>query len=229
MIDLTTATKQEVSDFVSMAPTAELLAAFNLYHDGETVKRFSSRTDGQLRVIKLAAQLRGDVETEARVDASVASTVVTKPVVVVCPTGNPTVVKFKGGYNKETGRHVCPKCGADHDQTAAGLEGEAGADRLFCHLCGTEYHEDGKIYKAPKASAERGAAIAASWSDDEVRKARATRHAVLVDKVEYRSVRAAFVALGLPLGQHISFRMQLKAEGTANAYGKKWAVIEVTA
>lgn len=227
MIDLTTATKQEVSDFVSMQPTADLLAVYNTYHDGETVKRFSSRTDGQLRVLKLAAHLRGDAETEARVDASVASTVVTKVVAVKVVAEKPA--KIIGGYNKETGRHVCPKCGVDEDQTNAAQEGQPGCERVFCHHCGTEYRADGSIYKAPKASVERAAAIRASWDDASVAAARATRHAVLVDKVEYRSVRAAFVALGLPLGQHIKFRMELKAELTANAYGKKWAIIEVTA
>lgn len=40
------------------------------------------------------------------------------------------------------------------------------------------------------------------------------RSTVTVDGVTYPSLRFAFLALGLPLGQHIKFRGQLKAAGT---------------
>lgn len=80
--------------------------------------------------------------------------------------------------------------------------------------------------KAPaKAKAERtvngdrSAAIAASWCDKNVAAARAQRHAVSVNGTEYRSVAAAFVALGLPMGSHIRFRGALKAAGKL-AYGE---------
>ena len=36
---------------------------------------------------------------------------------------------------------------------------------------------------------------------------------VNVDGVEYRSVAAAFQALGLPMGKHVAFRKKLKAAG----------------
>lgn len=39
------------------------------------------------------------------------------------------------------------------------------------------------------------------------------RSAVIVDGVEYRSVKQAFEKLKLPLGRHIKFRMALKAAG----------------
>lgn len=38
-------------------------------------------------------------------------------------------------------------------------------------------------------------------------------HKVMVEGVAYRSTRAAFEALKLPLGRHITFRMKLKAAG----------------
>lgn len=38
-------------------------------------------------------------------------------------------------------------------------------------------------------------------------------HKVMVDGVAYRSTKAAFEALKLPLGRHVPFRMKLKAAG----------------
>lgn len=67
---------------------------------------------------------------------------------------------------------------------------------------------------------------AASWADPVVRAKRCKRHFVRVDGVEYNSVRAAFVALGLPLGQHIAFRMELKATGHLNGYRRSWEIFE---
>lgn len=70
-----------------------------------------------------------------------------------------------------------------------------------------------KAAKADKAPSDRSAAIAASWADKNVAAARAQRNGVSVDGVEYRSVAAAFTALGLPMGVHIRFRGALKAAG----------------
>jgi transposase-like protein len=113
----------------------------------------------------------------------------------------------------------CPFCNASESSiTAAGTKG-AAAERLLCHECGAEFHQDGRKYRAPAANADRAAAIAASWQDKEVAAARVTRHSVKVrDKVDgaseqYQSVRAAFEALGLPLGRHIRFRGELKVVG----------------
>lgn len=56
--------------------------------------------------------------------------------------------------------------------------------------------------------------IAASWQDEAVKKARTTRNRVEVIhnniREEHKSVRAAFVAYGLPDEKHIRFRMKLK-------------------
>lgn len=54
--------------------------------------------------------------------------------------------------------------------------------------------------------------IAATWKNKSVAKARATHHSVIASGKTYRSTRAAFEALDLPLGTHIRFRMKLKAE-----------------
>jgi hypothetical protein len=50
-----------------------------------------------------------------------------------------------------------------------------------------------------------------SWSDKNTHDLRSARHHVVVNGVGYRSVRAAFTALGMPLSKHIKFRAQLKA------------------
>jgi hypothetical protein len=44
-------------------------------------------------------------------------------------------------------------------------------------------------------------------------KSKHQQHKVMVDGVAYRSTKAAFEALKLPLGRHIQFRMKLKAAG----------------
>lgn len=71
-----------------------------------------------------------------------------------------------------------------------------------------------------------GKHIAESWKDPEVFAARITRNNVKVDGTVFASVRDAFVKLGLPLGTHIKFRMELKAAGKlTDAAGRKWVVL----
>jgi hypothetical protein len=115
----------------------------------------------------------------------------------------------------------CPVCDtlAKHglDITYAGPEGGKNAANYLHHHCGKEYRPDGSVPKAAAApSADRSAAIAATWADPEVAAARAQRSKVVVEgRGEFRSVKAAFIALGLPVSKHIPFRMQLKAKGAA--------------
>lgn len=52
-----------------------------------------------------------------------------------------------------------------------------------------------------------------------------TRHNVKVGGKVYRSVKAAFEALKLPLGVHIKFRMKLKANGHNTINGKKFTLV----
>jgi len=65
----------------------------------------------------------------------------------------------------------------------------------------------------------RSKAVAETWKDPLVAEARATRDNVMVvwngKAEEFRSVRQAFVALELPLQQHIKFRGALKLWGKA--------------
>lgn len=69
-------------------------------------------------------------------------------------------------------------------------------------------------------------ATAASWLNSEVAAKRKQRSSVLVDGVEYSSVRAAYVALDLPLKDHIAFRMHLKEVGKpVEVDGREWVII----
>lgn len=55
----------------------------------------------------------------------------------------------------------------------------------------------------------------AAWARPEVAEARTTRNRVRANGTEYRSTRAAFAALALPMAKHIGFRAQLKDHGRA--------------
>ena len=78
--------------------------------------------------------------------------------------------------------------------------------------------------KAPKARRSAAEGIAASWNDPEVAAKRMTRNSVVANGEEFKSVRAAFYALGLPDNKHIAFRMKLKAEGHAEINGIKFVI-----
>lgn len=73
--------------------------------------------------------------------------------------------------------------------------------------------DDGEDYDPiPK---ERAESVSATWEDDAVRQARSTRDSVFAglvggELVEFKSVRVAFAALGLPDAKHVRFRGQLK-------------------
>lgn len=121
----------------------------------------------------------------------------------------------------------CPQCGREHDQTYAGAEGTAAAERLFCHHCSTEYYPDGRVYKAQPSSKQRAESTRRSWSDKAVHDRRSLKQRVQVNGEEYRSVLAAFLALGLPASKHIKFRAQLKAAG-ALAWDEKFHFVVVS-
>ena len=80
-------------------------------------------------------------------------------------------------------------------------------------------------------TARRAVGIARSWNDPKVKAKRSTRHRVRVsngkgDPTEYRSVKQAFDELGLPIKEHIHFRMQLKEAGQLEEYGFTWTLVE---
>lgn len=80
-----------------------------------------------------------------------------------------------------------------------------------------------KKVREPKEPADRSAAIAKSWENPQTKAKRSKRDHVVVAGQEYRSVKAAFEALKLPLEKHIAFRMTVKHNGEAvfEAGGKK--------
>lgn len=99
------------------------------------------------------------------------------------------------------------------------------AKARIVHQERTQFFQE-KTMEVQAKNEARSAAVAASWSDDTVRQARSQRNGVLVDnEYEYRSVRAAFKDLNLPLGSHIKFRMTLKQLGEAEFGGHKFKLV----
>lgn len=134
-------------------------------------------------------------------------------------------------------RGTCPKCGGTADITCGRVldrkSGQVVVDEhiAFHHSCGHEFnYETGAPIRrasAAKDPAARAAKIAASWADAAVASARKARHSVTFTTDDsgartYRSVCAAFEALGLPMGKHIAFRAELKAAGTLETFGGVW-------
>ena len=182
--------------------TAEMVAEYNLL-TGKSIKKFSSRAAGEQQL------------TKARELLAVAKQTAT---VAVQPAQQPEETQVTEEVKKSFDYAVdgCPNCGATEDQTYAGEEGTTAEERNFCHHCSTEYWRDtGEIYKAPAKSDTRSKAIAATWENDQIAAARSARDNVAVDgHGTFRSVAAAFKALGLPMSKHIKFRIEVKSNGT---------------
>jgi len=81
------------------------------------------------------------------------------------------------------------------------------------------------VLSPEEIKANRAAGIAKSWTKSDIHVKRSQRSAVEVDGVRYRSVKQAFDKLGLPLNEHINFRMTLKAEGSQRCYDREWKII----
>lgn len=62
-------------------------------------------------------------------------------------------------------------------------------------------------------------------SENKTTDPRYIRNAVEVDGIRYKSVKAAFVALGLPLEKHQRFRKQLKEVRVICGHGLDWEII----
>lgn len=124
------------------------------------------------------------------------------------------------------GHTHCPHCGIslDNGVIANGDDCNGKPVRLAteyeCMACGNGFGAD-----ITESRARRSAGIAKSWQDPEVAAKRSQRNGCRVDGVEYRSVRAAFVALDLPLSFHIVFRGQLKAQKRIEHEGRVWELI----
>lgn len=187
---------------IAQMTTAEMVAEYNLL-TGKSIKKFSSRAAGEQQL------------TKARELLAVAKQTAT---VAVQPAQQPEETQVTEEVKKSFDYAVdgCPNCGATEDQTYAGEEGTTAEERNFCHHCSTEcWRDTGEIYKAPAKSDTRSKAIAATWENDRIAAARSARDNVAVDgHGTFRSVAAAFKALGLPMSKHIKFRIEVKSNGT---------------
>lgn len=199
---------------VQTSTTAALVAFYN-EHANKPVTKFSDRKTAERRVTELLAGLK-----------------FSKP-----SAKNPKAPKPAFKQTFVDGSPVCPACGGHADvtngrvvHTKDGHQHVVDEHIAFHHACGHEWSMDtGRPVKAAAASPERAAAIKASWSNKAVAAARAQRHAVRVVYAgraeQYRSVREAFIQLGLPLGRHIKFRGALKAAGRAEIAGHQFSLV----
>lgn len=128
----------------------------------------------------------------------------------------------------------CPFCDTlNADTCGRSITWADDKEKAFRHHdCGKAFTPQGKLYgrKDPgsiAAASDRAASIAASWDDKQVAAARAQRNHVIVEGVgEFRSVKEAFIRLGLPVAKHIRFRMQLKAASTAQFASHTFKIVE---
>lgn len=177
---------------ISTASTAELVAFYNA-NAAKPVTKFSDRKTAERRVAALIATLP----------------VAAEPVVAAAEP----VVAEQGKYLRGT----CPSCGATQDITCGTVIERHGKQELvreheaLCHGCGHEFNYDnGKPLKLAAESTTRSAAIAATWTDPNVRAARAVRHAVTVlGRGHFDSVAKAFAALNIPSNKIIRTRAAL--------------------
>ena len=198
-----------MTKMIAEMTTAEMVAEYNTL-TGKSIKKFSSRAAGEQQLAKARELLAVAKQT---------ATVAVQP--AQQPGETQVTEESKKSFRYEV--HGCPSCGATDDQTYAGQEGTTAEERNFCHHCSTEYWRDtGEIYKAPAKSETRSKTIAATWENDQIAAARSARDNVVVDgKGTFRSVAAAFKALGLPMSQHIKFRIDVKANGSGTfKYGE---------
>lgn len=185
---------------ISAAKTAELVAFYNATAaelGKKQVAKFADRKTAERRCNEIAAELKATKKAAKSKRAAKAQWEGK-----ACPNCG----EARNGGNITTGRIV----------ESGGQQREVDLHIDLCHHCGHTFNnQTGKPAKFSNESSnpDRAAAIAASWADPEVKAARVTRHSVNVNGVEYRSVREAFKALGLPDSKHIKFRMDLKATG----------------
>lgn len=199
---------------VAAASTPELVAFWNAHCAAQgkpSIKKFADRKTAETR----CGVLRDLVEiAEARLAAPA-----------------PQAATYTPG--------TCPKCGDAANGITCGQVKDRKSGQVvvnehqaMCHVCDHEFNYDtGKPLRrasAAKDPAARAAKIAASWAVPEVAAARVTRNGVTFTDLSgvrsFRSVCAAFEALGLPMSRHIAFRAQLKAAGALAGFGGDWAL-----
>ena len=106
----------------------------------------------------------------------------------------------------------------------------ADARRRILALCDAIETVAASAQPAPAASKRTiSDGVRASWADPAVRAARSERTRVKVGGETFRSVAAAFTALGFDMRKHIAFRIALKAAGRATFDGKIFTVVAAEA
>lgn len=184
--------------------TADLVAFYNANSGSKPIKKFADRRTAETRVIALIESLNALDEPsnespipDAKPREEVSSDVKTHKARAVVKKAEPTQEELDAMTDEEYEAFV-----------KSGLN-----DSANCVVQnGTPSH---------RRSNSEG--IAKSWDNKEVAQKRLTRNAVMVEGVgEFKSVRAAFAALGLPDSKHIRFRMKLKEAGRLNfEFGNK--------
>jgi len=219
---------------VTTAAMSSLVEFYNA-HAAKPVKKFADRVTAERRVAALiaerTAQSQAPLATKLAHRAEVADT--------RDELGAARDADFRFRSNCVTGfsdhGHVdCPHCGihlqngvSTHGDDVNGKALRHDTHRYECMGCGGGFGA-----ALAKKSLSRSTAIARTWAEPTIKAARAERTAVLVargdggnvmddrgvvsDRAVYGSVAKAFRALGLNMGQHIGFRMALKAAGQKN-------------
>lgn len=118
------------------------------------------------------------------------------------------------------GMAFCPHCGIhlSNGVTQHCAEYKNDDFEFGCLGCGGEWGK--AIHNATLSEA-----IRASWKDPQTAAKRRERSGVKVNGDYFKSVAAAFRAFGLPMNEHIKFRMELKKNEKMTAYDKKWEII----
>lgn len=184
--------------------TADLVAFYNANSGSKPIKKFADRRTAETRVIALIESLNALDEPsnespipDAKPREEVSSDVKTHKARAVVKKSEPTQEELDAMTDEEYEAFV-----------KSGLN-----DSANCIVQnGTPSH---------RRSNSEG--IAKSWDNKEVAQKRLTRNGVMVEGVgEFKSVRVAFAALGLPDSKHIRFRMKLKEAGRLNfEFGNK--------
>lgn len=184
--------------------TADLVAFYNANSGSKPIKKFADRRTAETRVIALIESLNALDEPsnespipDAKPCEEVSSDVKTHKARAVVKKAEPTQEELDAMTDEEYEAFV-----------KSGLN-----DSAKCVVQnGTPSH---------RRSNSEG--IAKSWDNKEVAQKRLTRNGVMVEGVgEFKSVRVAFAALGLPDSKHIRFRMKLKEAGRLNfEFGNK--------
>lgn len=188
---------QKAHEIIEHGSMKDLVALYNQYSD-KPVKRFSDRKSAERRCRELVKTVLRHTPGDEQIPEP----------------------------QQDLGPR-CPECGS-YDHCADGDEVNGKKIRLThreyeCLECGTEF---GRLLKdEPVKDDVKAPGIAASWEDAEIRAKRRQRSAVEVDGKQYRSVKAAYIALGLDLKGHIPFRMLLKENGHAKVDGRYWKII----